>query len=105
MPTLPIVNPATGKQIALLPADDATSVRTKYTAARAAQPAWAALPLRSRLKTIAAFRSAIVEHTEELARTLTSEVGKPISQSRSELKGLLPRLDFFLRETARALRP
>src|SRR4030095_13652681 len=39
-----------------------------------------------------------------LARVLTSEVGKPISQARNELKGVLPRIDFFLAETARTLR-
>ncbi|MGZ5252700.1 MAG: aldehyde dehydrogenase family protein, partial [Caldimonas sp.] len=33
---------------------------------------------------------------ETLARTLTSEVGKPIAQSRNELNGFLGRIDFFL---------
>ncbi len=41
---------------------------------------------------------------ETLARTLTLEVGKPIRQSRNELNGLLPRLDFFLAEAAGVLR-
>ena len=41
---------------------------------------------------------------DTLARTLTLEVGKPIRQSRNELNGLLPRLDFFLAEAARVLR-
>ena len=41
---------------------------------------------------------------ETLARTLTQEVGKPIRQSRNELKGLLPRIDFFLAESAKVLR-
>jgi acyl-CoA reductase-like NAD-dependent aldehyde dehydrogenase len=104
MPDLKITNPATGKLVATLPSDDGPSVRTKFLAAREAQPAWAALPLKKRLETIAKFRAAIVDHMEELARTLTIEVGKPISQSRNELKGLLPRLDFFLQETPRALR-
>src|SRR5512132_1512911 len=104
MPDLKITNPATGKLVATLPSDDGPSVRAKFLAAREAQPAWAALPLKKRLETIAKFRAAIVDHTEELARTLTIEVGKPITQSRNELKGLLPRLDFFLQETPRALR-
>ena len=104
MPVLKISNPATGQRVATLPADDAGSVRTKFQAAREAQPAWAAQPLAKRLEAIGRFRAAIVEHTEELARTLTIEMGKPISQSRNELKGLLPRLDFFLKETPRALR-
>src|SRR3954469_21008259 len=104
MPDLKITNPATGKLIATLPCDDAATVRAKYEAAREAQPAWAARPLKQRLATIAKFRAALVDHTEELARTLTLEMGKPITQARNELKGLLPRLDFFLAETPRALR-
>lgn len=105
MRTLEVINPATGKLLATLPADDARSVRAKYDSARAAQPAWAGLPLPERLAAVRGFRAAIVAHTEELARTLTRETAKPIAQARSELAGLLPRLDFFLRETPRALRP
>jgi acyl-CoA reductase-like NAD-dependent aldehyde dehydrogenase len=61
--------------------------------------------LKKRLAAIAAFREKIVAETEHLAKVLTTEVGKPISQSRNELKGLLPRIDFFLEQTAKTLRP
>ena len=105
MPTLDVTNPATGKVIARLPADDAKTVRAKCAAARAAQPAWAEKPLRVRLEAIRKFRAAVVAQSDELALTLTSETAKPITQARNELKGLIPRLDFFLEETARALRP
>ena len=104
MPTLAITNPATGKRVKTIPCDDAASVREKYRSAREAQPIWAAVPLAQRLKAIKSFRAAIVKHTEELARTLTTETGKPITQARNELKGLLPRMDFFLNETSAALR-
>ena len=104
MPSLDVINPATGKRIARLPADDAAGVREKFAAARATQPAWAAGALRDRLAIVARFRAAIVAHTEELAQTLTGETGKPITQARNELKGLLPRLDYFLNETRSALR-
>ncbi|HSC99898.1 MAG TPA: aldehyde dehydrogenase family protein, partial [Casimicrobiaceae bacterium] len=70
----------------------------------AAQPQWAATPLRKRLAAIAKFRELVVARTETLAQTLTQEVGKPIRQSVNELKGLLARLDFFLEESSRALR-
>jgi acyl-CoA reductase-like NAD-dependent aldehyde dehydrogenase len=80
-------------------------VRAKFRAAREAQPAWAAQPLKARLRVIANFRAAIASNLESLARTLTREVGKPITQARNELEGLLPRLDFFLQETPRVLRP
>jgi len=105
MPTLKILNPANGKPLASLPADDARSVKAKYAAARSAQPRWAATPLKKRLEALAAFRAAVVRGTEDLAAILTMEVGKPITQSRNELKGVIARLDFFLEETARVLRP
>jgi acyl-CoA reductase-like NAD-dependent aldehyde dehydrogenase len=102
---LKITNPATGKVVQTLPADDAKSVKAKYDRARAAQPKWARVPLAKRLAAIAKFRELVIERTEDLATILTTEVGKPIAQSRNELKGLLPRLDFFLAETKKTLRP
>ena len=105
MPRLEVFNPANGRRIASLPADDPDSVRAKYDAARAAQGEWAARPLQERLQAIRRFRAAIVAQAGSLARTLSLEMGKPITQARNELAGLLPRLDFFLRETPRALRP
>jgi len=105
MAKLKVVNPATGKVAASLDADDAKSVKAKYERARGAQAKWAKVPLKKRLAAIAAFREKVVAETEHLAKVLTTEVGKPISQSRNELKGLLPRIDFFLEQTAKTLRP
>jgi acyl-CoA reductase-like NAD-dependent aldehyde dehydrogenase len=102
---LKVLNPATGKALASLPADDARSVKAKYLRARAFQPTWARTRLKQRLATIAKFRELVAAQSERLAQVLTSEVGKPIAQSRNELKGLLPRIDFFLEETANTLRP
>ncbi len=99
-----IVNPATGAVVADVATDGAAAVRRKYQAARAAQPAWARVPLKKRLATIARFRERIVAMHETLARTLTQEVGKPVRQARNELNGLLARIDFFLAESAKTLR-
>jgi len=99
-----IMNPATGGVIAEVAADSLKTVRAKYELARAAQPGWAALPIKKRLATIAKFRELVTARLDLLARTLTAEVGKPIRQSRNELNGLTARIDFFLAETERALR-
>ena len=104
MNTLQIFNPADGSLVATVPADDSSSVTTKAAAARAAQPAWAAVPMAQRLAVVQRFRAAVVAQTESLATTLTQEMGKPISQSRNELAGLLPRLDFFLEQAEGAVR-
>ena len=104
MAALKVVNPATGKTLASLPADDAKSVKAKVERARRAQAKWAKVALRKRLAAIAAFREKVIAETDSLARVLTGEMGKPITQARNELKGLIPRLDFFLAESARTLR-
>ena len=56
-----ILNPATQAMIAEVSEDGATSVRAKYARARAAQPAWAALPIKRRLDAIRVFRKRITE--------------------------------------------
>jgi len=99
-----IMNPATGGVIAEVAADSLKTVRAKYELARAAQPGWAAVPIKKRLAVLAKFRELLLSRQDILARTLTAEVGKPIRQSRNELTGLVARIDFFLAETERALR-
>ncbi len=94
--TLKINNPATGALITEVVTDTADSVAAKAQQARAAQPGWAATPLAERMACMARFRAAVEAQTEALAATLTAEVGKPITQSRNELNGLLVRIDFFL---------
>ena len=101
---LKVTNPANGATVATLSSDDARSVRAKYERARAAQPAWARMRLKQRLGAIERFRELVVADSERLARVLSTEVGKPIAQARNELKGVLPRIDFFLEEAAHALR-
>lgn len=98
MNQLEVTNPATGEAITRLPADDESSVAAKATKARAAQPAWATLPLVVRKACIAKFREGVVRDLESLALTMTRETGKPIKMSRNELNGLLGRIDFFLQE-------
>jgi acyl-CoA reductase-like NAD-dependent aldehyde dehydrogenase len=102
MNMLTVTNPATGATITQLPADDAASVATKYAAARAAQPAWAARPLSERMDCIRRFRAAIVAQLDALAAVMTSETGKPIAMSRNELNGFLGRIDFFMQQAQAA---
>ena len=102
---LKIHNPATGELIAEIPEANAEIVAERTRAARAAQPAWAALPLEARLQVMQRFRVALAAELEVLAATLTKEVGKPIRQSRNEINGLLARIDFFLAQAVTTLAP
>lgn len=104
MPTLDIHNPATGALITTLPADDAASVAAKAATARVAQPGWAAVPMAEKLAIVQRFRAAVVAEIDTLAATMTAETGKPITLSKNELNGLLPRLDFFMEQAEGAIR-
>ncbi|HUP56748.1 MAG TPA: aldehyde dehydrogenase family protein, partial [Bdellovibrionota bacterium] len=100
---LKITNPATEETIRELQTDTAATVAQKFERAARAQKEWAKVPLARRLEAIRKFRGLVESRIEKLAAIMTSEVGKAISQSRNELKGLLPRIDFFLAETERTL--
>ncbi|MBV6494192.1 MAG: putative succinate-semialdehyde dehydrogenase [NADP(+)] 2 [Turneriella sp.] len=103
MPTLEVKNPATGELLKTLDADTVESMRIKYEKARSASLAWKERSLSERINVIKSFRSIAEKNLESAAQTLTSEVGKPIAQSRNEIKGTLTRLDFFLEATQKAV--
>lgn len=94
--TLPVHDPATGATLRELACDDAQRVAALATAARAAQPAWAARPLSERCAIIARFAELLGERREPLARTLVADMGKPITQARRELEATVARVAFFL---------
>jgi acyl-CoA reductase-like NAD-dependent aldehyde dehydrogenase len=99
-----ILNPATGALLSEFPELDAASIQAAVERARIFQPAWAARPVSERLEIFRRFRALLVERKEKLARTLTAEVGKPITQSRNEIEGTLGRIDFFLENVPKVLR-
>jgi acyl-CoA reductase-like NAD-dependent aldehyde dehydrogenase len=100
---LKVINPATEELVTELEEDDAQTMARKAAAARAAQPAWSGTPLAERLAAVRRFGELLQSRRESLARTLTSEMGKPIRQSRNELTAMQGRIDFFLEHTPAAI--
>ncbi len=101
---LNIINPATGEVIKKLESDGGSAIAEKFKRAKQAQVAWAATPIATRIDTILKFRALLEQDKEALAKILTEEVGKPISQSRNEINGTLLRIDFFISQTAAVLK-
>jgi len=99
-----VTNPATGAVIRELADDGAAEVARKHERARRGQRAWAARPYEQRAAAIRRFRDLLGERRDALARTLTSEMGKPITQSGNELDATPGRIDFFLETTPGVLR-
>jgi len=98
-----IINPATEKTIARVKKDTHKSVERKYESLKKGQAFWASLSLENRIQPIARFYDLLDEQKDELAKTLSSEMGKPLQQSYNELNGARNRLRFFIDHSAKYL--
>jgi acyl-CoA reductase-like NAD-dependent aldehyde dehydrogenase len=70
-------------------------------AARAAQPAWAAVPAPVRGRAIAQIGRIVEANKEALARLVTREIGKPYAEALGEVQEIVDTCDFFLGEGRR----
>src|SRR5687768_11818040 len=83
---LDVYNPATGQVIARTPLSTRTDVDCAVQAAAAAYPGWSETPPVVRARTMFAFKQALEEHFEELARLVTTEHGKTLDESRGSIR-------------------
>lgn len=95
MKKLPIINPATEELITTLNEDTPESLLKKFDLLKSAQAAWSELPLEERIRILKQFAVLLADHIEHLAAILTSEVGKPLSQSRNEINGARSRIQWL----------
>ena len=70
-------------------------------AARAAQPAWGAVPAPIRGRVIAQVGRLVEANKEALSRLITREIGKPYPEALGEVQEIIDTCDFFLGEGRR----
>ncbi|MEV5343788.1 aldehyde dehydrogenase family protein [Streptomyces sp. NPDC052676] len=78
-----VVNPADEQVVGQVPAGTALDVDNAVRAARAALPGWAATPPAERAARLAALRDGLVARSEEIAETVTAELGAPLKLSQA----------------------
>ncbi|MGW3955036.1 aldehyde dehydrogenase family protein [Streptomyces sp. NPDC004752] len=83
-----VVNPADERVVGQVPAGTAEDVDTAVRAARAALPGWAATAPAERAARLAALRDVLAARKEEIAETVTAELGAPVEFSRAVHAGL-----------------
>ncbi|GAB3299011.1 aldehyde dehydrogenase family protein [Parasphingorhabdus pacifica] len=76
-----VVNPATEEVIGSVPAGTASDVDAAVTAARHAFEAWAATPVAERSAIVRRISEGIAARRDEIAATVTAEMGSPIGFS------------------------
>jgi malonate-semialdehyde dehydrogenase (acetylating) / methylmalonate-semialdehyde dehydrogenase len=86
---LPVTNPATGEVLARVPLSSAADLDAAVTAARAALPAWRAVSVIERARRLFTLREALDARREDLARSVTTEMGKTIGDARAEVARMI----------------
>ena len=98
-----IINPATEYLIVEIEEDTKAVVGKKFRLLQDIQPAWQKVPLEERIKILQKFSILLKQNIEELSHTLTSEVGKPLQQSRNEINGAIGRIKWLTENAVRFL--
>ena len=83
------LNPVTQEAVWSGQGASAAQVEQAVAAARAAFPAWARRPLEERIAVLEQFAATLKAHSDELARTIGEETGKPLWESATEVTSMV----------------
>jgi succinate-semialdehyde dehydrogenase/glutarate-semialdehyde dehydrogenase len=101
--TFDVVDPATGDLLARVADGDLDDGKAAANAAAAALPGWSATPPRERAEVLRKVHALMIERLEPLARIVTLENGKPLADSRAEVKYAAEFFRWYSEEACRNL--
>lgn len=99
--TMPVLNPATGEEIARVASVGADETKIAITSAHSAMEAWKCLPVKQRSGLLRTWFDLIMANQEDLARIMTLEQGKPLAESRGEVAYGASYIEWFAEQAKR----
>src|SRR5581483_11307411 len=93
--TIPVDDPATGHVIGAVPRLTAAEAREAIAAAARAFPLWRAKTAKERAVVLRRWHDLMLEHRHDLARLMTTEQGKPLTESQGEVVYAAGFLEWF----------
>jgi succinate-semialdehyde dehydrogenase/glutarate-semialdehyde dehydrogenase len=99
--TIDVDNPATGEIIGTVPKCGAAETRAAIDAAERALPAWRKKTAKERAAVVRRWYELVLESQEDLARLMTIEQGKPLTESKGEVIYAASFLEWFAEEAKR----
>jgi succinate-semialdehyde dehydrogenase / glutarate-semialdehyde dehydrogenase len=99
--TFAVEDPATGESLCEVADGDATDALAALDAAASNQEAWAAHPPRERGEVLRRTYELLTERIDDLALLMTLEMGKPLDDSRAEIKYAAEFFRWFSEEAVR----
>lgn len=99
------IDPSTGEEIGRAPLLNEAEVVAAVERARAAQPAWSKLSYSERARFILRARELVLDQLEDIAKLISRETGKPVSEAISmEIVPTLDLMHYFAHHTHRLLK-
>jgi len=86
---LDVTNPANGEVLARVPLSGSADLDAAVRAAREALPAWRAVSTIARARKLFELRERLVVREEDLARSVTTEMGKTLADARAEVARMI----------------
>jgi malonate-semialdehyde dehydrogenase (acetylating) / methylmalonate-semialdehyde dehydrogenase len=86
---LDVTNPATGEVLARVPLSSSSDLDAAVKAARAALPEWRKVSVIARARLLFSLREGLEARKEDLARSVTTEMGKTINDARAEVARMI----------------
>lgn len=99
--TISVNNPATLKEIGIVPKCGKEETKNAIDAANTAWPQWKSTSARERSNILRKWFDLIISNKEELAQIMTIEQGKPINESRGEIVYGASFIEWFAEEAKR----
>src|ERR1700759_1625043 len=86
---LDVTNPSTGETLARVPLSGRTDLDAAVEAARAALPEWPAVSPIARARKLFELRERLIARQDEMARSVTTEMGKTIADAGAEVARMI----------------
>ena len=99
--TISVDNPATGDIVGTVPKFGAAETREAIEAANRAFPEWRKKTAKERAAVLRKWFELMIAHTEDLAKLMTTEQGKPLTESKGEVAYAGAFLEWFAEEAKR----
>jgi len=96
-----VTNPATGELVGHAPISSQAELANAIERAHVAQKEWARVPAKSRAASLHRWHQLILENKEDLARIMTIEQGKPLSEATGEVVYGASFIEWFAEEAKR----
>ncbi len=83
--TMEVLSPLDGSVISSVPMSSNSDLDKAVSAAKAAYPAWSAMPIKERVQIFYRYRELLIQHRDELAELCHVENGKTVDESYAEV--------------------